>query len=366
MVCAHSGEGRAGKEIERAYTALLRQIDLTPEAAPRFDVYSIGELLLAAYPDRVAQRRGSSREEYRLRNGSGARLSSRSHLQAEGWLVALELEQSPGHSAGDTALIHMGSALEVEQILQAFPAATRWVHETFWDEEKQRVLARRSRRLGALILQEQPGAVDADAALPLMLEQLRVRGLDLLGWNAKSKGVYARLCFIGRHNLVKDWPDFTPAHMLAQIEHWLGPWLQGITSVQELQRLDLCQPLLSLLSWEQQQQLEELAPQKIKVPSGSHIRVDYADPQQPRLAVKLQELFGLHRTPRVGGGRIPLLIELLSPARRPIQTTTDLANFWDTTYVEVKKELKGRYPKHPWPDDPTTAPAQRGVKRRGG
>jgi ATP-dependent helicase HrpB len=365
---ARGEEGRAGKEVERGLSALLRQLNLTPDIVPQLDVYSIGDLLLAAYPDRVAQRRGSSRDEYLLRHGGGARLSSRSHMQAQEWLVALELEQSQGQGytqgIGTHALIHMGSALEVGQILRAFPTPTSWANETFWDEDKQRVLARRCRRLGTLILQEQPCAVGAEDAFPLVLEQIRVRGLDLLGWSGASRDLYARIYFVAAHNLVNDWPDFTQEYLLDQVEHWLGPWLQGVTSVQELQRLDLCQPLLGLLSWAQQQQLEELAPQKIKVPSGSRIRVEYTNPHQPRLAVKLQEVFGLHQSPGIAGGRVPIVLELLSPARRPIQTTTDLANFWDTTYAEVKKELKGRYPKHPWPDDPTTAIAQRGVKRR--
>ncbi|MGM0416897.1 MAG: ATP-dependent helicase HrpB [Thermodesulfobacteriota bacterium] len=366
------GEGGAGKDVERSLAALLQKLNLHSGVAPKPDVANIGDLLLAAYPDRVAQRRASSRDEYLLRSGRGARLSPRSHMQTQEWLVALELEQGSQsqrqdytQGAGTHALIHMGSALEMEQILRAFPEATRWDHETFWDADKQRVQARRTRRLGALILQEQPCAVETEAALPLLIEQIRARGLEALGWSRASKDLYARISFVATHNLAKDWPDFTHAHMLTQMEHWLAPWLHGVTSLQGLQRLDLCQPLLSLLSWAQQQQLEQLAPQKIEVPSGSHIRVDYTDPHQPRLAVKLQELFGLYHSPRVGGGRVPLLIELLSPARRPIQTTTDLANFWDTTYSEVKKELKGRYPKHPWPDDPTTATAQRGVKRRG-
>ncbi|MDY0291881.1 MAG: ATP-dependent helicase HrpB [Desulfuromonadaceae bacterium] len=356
-----------GKEIERSLAVLLRKLNLAANveaelAVDRIGELGIGELVLAAYPDRVAQRRGSKREEYLLRSGGGARLSPRSNMEAQEWLVALELERNQG--AGAHALIHMGSVVQIEQILRAFPAETRWRHETFWDADKQRVVARRCRRLGALILQEQPCAVEPEDALPLLLQQIRTRGLETLGWNGASTDLYARISFVAQHHLVNAWPPVTPEYLLAQLEDWLSPWLLGITSLQELQRLDLCPPLLALLSWSQQQQLDKLAPQKVKVPSGSHLRVDYADPHQPRLAVKLQELFGLRQSPRVGGGQVLLLLELLSPARRPIQTTTDLANFWDTTYTEVKKELKGRYPKHPWPDDPTTAVAQRGVKRR--
>ncbi|MGC9518593.1 MAG: ATP-dependent helicase HrpB [Desulfuromonadaceae bacterium] len=369
-----SRDSQVSSEIRRSFFALVRRLNLSSDFAPEPDVQRTGRLLLAAYPDRVAQRRVSSRDEYLLRNGHGARLSTRSGMQTQGWLVALELERSQGNTgergknhpqgAGSSSLIHMGSTLALEQILEAFPEATSWNYEVFWDEDKQRAQARRCRRLGALLLQEQPCAVEGESVLVLLLQQIRKRGFDKLPWSRASRNLYARIRFVGVHTLAEDWPDVDPEPMLERLETWLAPWLQGVTSWQEVQRLDLCQPLLGLLSWTRQQQLEELAPQKIKVPSGSQIRVDYTNPHQPRLAVKLQELFGLHHSPKVGGGQVPLLIELLSPAQRPIQTTTDLANFWVTTYTEVKKELKGRYPKHPWPDDPLTALPRRGVKPR--
>ncbi|MDD2558516.1 MAG: ATP-dependent helicase HrpB [Desulfuromonas sp.] len=336
----------------------------------------ISSLLLYAYPDRIAQRREGSRERYLLRSGKGACLAPRTRVVAAEWLVVPELE----YAQGAEALIRMGFAMELEQIRQIFEADIRVETETIWDSIGARVTARRCRRLGSLILQQEPVRLDANRALQLLLEQIRARGLEVLTWTATSTQLYARIRFVARHNLVADWPAVEQTEMLTHLEDWLAPFLTGVTSLAALKQVDLVAALQSMLSWEQQRQLDSMAPERFQVPSGSKVRIDYgaidcgpnangdsassAEFNQPRLAVKLQEMFGLRHTPTVGNGRVPVLIDLLSPARRPIQTTTDLESFWANTYTEVKKELKGRYPKHPWPDDPTTAPPQRGVKRR--
>lgn len=331
----------------------------------------IGRLLLYAYPERIAHRRAGSRERYLLRSGKGACLAPRTRITAAEWLVAAELE----HGHGAEALIRMGFALELEQICQVFDAEIRVEAETSWDSSGARVTARRCRRLGSLVLQQEPVKLDATRALHLMLAQIRTRGLDALPWTPANTQLYARICFVARHKLVPDWPPVGKTALLARLEDWLAPFLSGVTSMAALKQVDLGAALQSMLSWEQQRQLDSMAPEWFRVPSGSNVRIDYGsidggdsanfvDPPQPRLAVKLQEMFGLRHTPTVGNGQIPVLIELLSPARRPIQTTTDLENFWASTYAEVKKELKGRYPKHPWPEDPTLALPQRGVKRR--
>jgi ATP-dependent helicase HrpB len=148
------------------------------------------------------------------------------------------------------------------------------------------------------------------------------------------------------------------------MEHWLGPWLDGVRRKGDLERVDLAEPLLALLPWEKRARLDELAPERFTVPSGSSIAIDYADPAAPVLAVRLQEVFGLMDTPRIGGGRVPVTLHLLSPAYRPVQVTRDLASFWRTGYFEVRKDLRGRYPKHHWPEDPLTAPPVRGPRRR--
>jgi ATP-dependent helicase HrpB len=161
------------------------------------------------------------------------------------------------------------------------------------------------------------------------------------------------------------WPDVSDAALLPGLEHWLGPYLAGMSRLSHLRGLDPAAALRALLDWPQQQRLDALAPTHITVPSGSSLRIDYSDPQAPVLAVRIQEIFGLTETPRIGGGRVPLTLHLLSPARRPVQVTRDLGGFWSRTYAEVKKDLKGRYPKHHWPDDPVAAEAVRGVKRSG-
>ena len=342
-------------------------------AVPTLDTATteqIGRLLLYAYPDRIAHRRVGSQERYLLRNGKGARLAPRTRIPAADWLVVAELE----HAQEAEALIRMGFALELEQIIQVFAADIRVESETFWDSIGARVTARRSRRLGSLVLQQEPAKLNADRALQLMLAQIRIRGFDILPWTPASTQLYARMRFVAQYSLALDWPRVEKAEMLAQLEGWLAPFLSGVTSMAALKQVNMVAALQSMLSWKQQQQLDLMAPERLRVPSGSNVRINYGRMDcgdldcnvvtQPRLAVKLQEMFGLRSTPTVGNGQVPLLIELLSPARRPIQTTTDLENFWATTYTEVKKELKGRYPKHPWPEDPTTAPPQRGVKRR--
>ena len=244
------------------------------------------------------------------------------------------------------------------------PHPVNWQMETVWDDAGQRVVTREVRCWGALILSSRPHALDVEQALPIVLEQIRLGGLERLNWSKESLRLRQRMAFVQQQQLVDDWPQVDDVALLDTLDVWLSPWLNGVSRLEQVTKLNLVEPLSSLLSWPQRRQLDELAPERLTVPSGSNIAVDYSDPHQPVLAAKLQELFGWQQTPRVGNGRVPVMLHLLSPARRPMQTTTDLANFWATTYDEVKKELKGRYPKHPWPDDPLQAPAQRGVKKK--
>lgn len=344
----------------KSYRALCRQLGLSSSVAPRLDCEAVGRLLLASFPDRIAQQRPNNPGQYVLRGGRGAQLSRRSRLMPSSWLVAAEVE----HGHDTLAQIHLASQISSEQLLDQFAEQMPWQNETIWDDGQQRVVARDCRRLGALLVAQRPASLRAENAIPLLLDQVQRQGLELLNWSNDSRHWLQRARFVAIHNLETDWPDFSDADLLQSLDTWLAPWMTGLTTMVKLKKLDLLEPLRSLLTWSQQQRLDQLAPQRIAVPSGSQIRVDYSDPQQPKLAVKLQELFGWQSGPRIGHGRVALLIQLLSPAQRPIQLTADLANFWATTYSEVKKELKGRYPKHPWPDDPLQAPAQRGVKRR--
>jgi ATP-dependent helicase HrpB len=225
------------------------------------------------------------------------------------------------------------------------------------------VVAREVRRLGAILLQERPVAAKAEDTLPALCELVRRQGLDLLPWSRAASQLQARVNFLHEHCPDQSWPDWSPESLTAQLESWLPACLGGVKSRAGLSRVDLFGALKSLLGWQRFNELERLAPERLAVPSGSKIRIDYAQGETPVLAVKLQELFGLAETPRLAGGRVPVLIHLLSPAARPLAVTGDLKSFWDEVYPEVQKEMKGRYPKHPWPDDPWSAEATRRTKK---
>jgi ATP-dependent helicase HrpB len=217
--------------------------------------------------------------------------------------------------------------------------------------------------LGALILESAPLAdADPEALRQAMLAGIRRMGLDCLPWSDELSDWRTRVLSL-RHWFPEDgWPDVSDDWLTDHLDDWLTPWLDGITRREHLQRLDLAAALQALLDHRQRARLNELTPTHLQVPSGSRLRLRYAPGESPVLAVKLQELFGLADTPRIAGGRIAVTLHLLSPAQRPIQVTQDLRGFWERTYAEVKKELKGRYPKHPWPDDPWTAMPTRRIR----
>ncbi len=318
-----------------------------------------GVLLAHAYPDRIARRRAPQGGAYVLSNGRGAVLPADDELRKAEFLVAAELD------AGDQeARIHLAAPITLRQLEQEFAADLRSADEVHWDDRAHAVLARRRKKLFELVLEEKTIPVPPEAASTGMIEGIRALGLDCLPWDRVTRNWRARVQLLRRLELpeTRDWPDVSDAALLARLEEWLAPFLPGITRREQLGRLDLAKALASQLTWQQQKQLDALAPTHIAVPSGSRIALDYCNDERPVLAVKLQEIFGLHETPRVAGGRVPVVMTLLSPARRPVQTTQDLASFWKNGYPEVRKELKGRYPRHYWPDDPHTAEATHRVR----
>jgi ATP-dependent helicase HrpB len=229
------------------------------------------------------------------------------------------------------------------------------------------VVAQRDLKLDALTLRSEPlAAPDDRQILAALLEGIRQQGLQCLPWTKSLRRWQQRVCFLRR--LLEDqrgWPDVSNASLEMHLTQWLAPYLGGMTRLRDLARVELKKALFNMLPYPQHQQLDELAPAHLTVPSGSRIPIDYSG-EVPVLAVRLQEMFGLAQTPSVAGGRQPLLIHLLSPANRPVQITQDLAGFWQTGYLQVKKELKGRYPKHYWPDDPLSARATARIKPKGG
>lgn len=324
----------------------------------REDDAELGVLLAIAFPDRIAQRRADGR--YLLSNGRGAILPEQQPLSRFGYLAACELDDS-----GMESRIRLAAEISLADIEQYLNEYVTEEDSVEWEQAAQAVRARRRRRLGALILKETPiptAELDEEKVAEALLSYIRSNGINVLPMNKAASQLLARMRLMSLSG--EDWPDVSEAALLETLDDWLKPHLYGLKSVSELQRLNMVQLLSSMLTWSQQHELEEQVPTHIVVPSGSRIPIDYSDPQSPVLAVRLQELFGLKETPRLARGRLPLTLHLLSPSQRPVQVTQDLASFWENTYFEVKKDLKGRYPKHYWPDDPYAAIATNRAKPR--
>lgn len=321
----------------------------------------IGSLLALAYPDRIAQRQSGNEARYVLANGRGALFATPDHLGSEPYLAIAELD-----GGAQWAKIELAAPISLAEIETLFADQIVETETVSWDDRTQAVLALRQRRFGGLILSQQnlskPDPAQIAAAL---LQGVRQAELNTLAWTPELRQWQARVEFLRRTDGPDSpWPDLSNAHLTQTLEQWLSPFLQGITTLERVKQMPLDQPLHALLNWDLQRQLDRLAPTHITVPSGSNIRVDYESADVPILAVRLQELFGCQNTPRVAGGKVPVMLHLLSPAKRPVQVTKDLASFWKSAYVEVKKELRGRYPKHSWPEDPLTAPPTAKAKRR--
>ncbi|QRG69085.1 ATP-dependent helicase HrpB [Brevibacillus choshinensis] len=307
----------------------------------------IGALLAEAYPDRIGQRRGSGK--YLLRNGRGAAFASEQSLSYAPYIVAAQLDDQ-----GTDSRILLAASLTEDQLEDVCMESIEEETAVWWEKSSQSVRARKRSRLGALILSEATVAqADPEAVTAALMSGIASEGLGLLPWSRSARQLQDRLLFM--HGLDKAWPDVSDEALTRTMEEWLGPHVHGCKSRDDLARLSLPTILAETLSWNQRRELDEYAPTHIVVPSGSRVPIDYSDPESPILAVRLQELFGWKETPRIGMGRVPLTLHLLSPAQRPVQVTRDLASFWQNAYFEVKKDLKGRYPKHYWPDDPLQA-----------
>jgi ATP-dependent helicase HrpB len=317
------------------------------------DEFEVGLLLAMAYPDRIARQRQGGGGRYRMANGRGAVLLSEC-ATTKPWLVAASQD-----GRGAESRIFLAAPVEPEQLEQLFAAQICWQEQVGWDSRSEAVVAREERRLGALVLAERPlQQTEPEAVSMAMLEGIQLMGLESLPWDAASRQLQARVISLRKWFPDEPWPDYSDKALLADIDQWLLPYLGGISRRQQLSQLNLAEILRNRMDWTLQQRLDKATPTTLTVPSGSSKKLNYSsEGAPPILAVKLQEMFGLAETPRVADGRVPVMLHLLSPAQRPLQVTQDLKSFWDNTYPEVKKEMKGRYPKHPWPDDPWNAPA---------
>jgi ATP-dependent helicase HrpB len=358
---AHAPSADAGAltAIEQSARGWRKRLEVrsAPSGVP--DALTVGNLLLHALPDRAAKQDERDPRRYLLANGRGARLHEESALFGEPWLVIVEAR----FDSGDSLVLN---AAPFDPALLARDYGPRIVRERAvrWNEQRDVVEAFEEERFDAIVLSRRSVPVGAEDALPALLSQIRSRGLQALPWSDAATRLRARIAWLRAAVPESGLPDVSDAALLDALDQWLAPALHGKRKLDALSAVELSEAFLSLLDWPQRKLLDEQAPDAIAVPSGMTRRIEYAD-DGPVLAVKLQELFGLADTPRVAQGRVPVTLHLLSPGARPIQVTQDLRSFWERTYPEVKKELKGRYPKHPWPDDPWTAtPTHRAKPRR--
>ncbi|HUA90123.1 MAG TPA: ATP-dependent helicase HrpB, partial [Steroidobacteraceae bacterium] len=330
-------------------------------AAELPEAEAVGLLLALAYPDRVGLRRPGGEGRYQLANGRGARFAAAQSLARAELIVAIDLDD-----AEREARILLAAPLARAVLLRYFADELTRSAEVAWDPKAQAVSARRSVRFGALLLEDLPlPGVPAEAALAAMLEGLGELGVEALPWDRDARDLQARIQFAARAAGTPDWPDVSDTALAASLPQWLGPWLGGVTRREHLARVPLTDALRAQLSGAQQRELEAVAPTHLALPTGTRARVDYQDPGGPAVAVRLQEVFGLAATPRLGRAQVPVTFRLLSPAQRPLQVTKDLASFWRGAYAEVRKDMRGRYPRHHWPEDPLGAQPSRGAKRRG-
>jgi len=323
------------------------------------DSSQTGALLSLAYPDRIGQRRAGAAGRYLLSGGRGAALPEGDPMANEEFLVVADLDGSAQDSriflAAPVAIAELdelhGERIVDEQIVQ-------------WSARDGAVLARHRRRLGALALEDKPlAAPDPARVSAAMLDGVHQLGLGALPWSDDLVRWRQRVAFL-RLQAEKDWPDLSDAALTSTLADWLAPFLAGVSRKDHLARIDLAAALKALVPWDRQRELDRLAPTHVEVPSGSRVPIDYGNPAEPTLSVRLQEMFGLSDTPRIAGGKVALTVHLLSPARRPVQVTRDLASFWASGYRAVKAELKGRYPRHYWPDDPLVAEPTARVRPR--
>ncbi|MDX5373597.1 MAG: ATP-dependent helicase HrpB [Pseudomonadaceae bacterium] len=361
---AKGGVQRA-RQLARQFRAHLKGPRNEAVADPEHPRW-LGALLAFAYPDRVARQRKAGGGDYRLANGRAAQFGEADALMKHEWLVIADLGSRQGQRE---ERIYLAADLDPALFDSVLAEQVSQREELEWDEREGVLRAERQRRVGELVLsREALSGLDEDARARALLGLVRRKGLELLPWTPELRQWQARVALLRRLDLeqqgASEWPDLSDAALLATLEDWLLPFLSKVSRLSHFANLDLPGILAGLLPWPLPQRLDELAPRHLQVPSGSRIAIDYAE-SPPVLAVRLQELFGLAATPRIAGGRQSVLLHLLSPARRPVQVTQDLASFWANTYAEVKKDLKGRYPKHYWPDDPLVAEPTARAKPRG-
>ena len=366
--------GRQGKPLEKGWNIhggvlrriieserkLLKDNHISPG---RTRLERAGALLAHAYPDRIAKKRNGKALEFLTASGKGIFFTGPNSVSLHDYIVAVHLDGNPRNSR-----IFLGAPLSREDLEDEFQDRMKTDQTLFFDGKTGSVKAVERIFFGAIVVEERPVVhMDPDQACRVLMEEIQKRGIACLPWTQKLNSLRDRACFLKASGIFPDLPDVSGPALEQSLETWLAPFLFGILSLKDLERMDLEAAFLSLLSWETQKKIETQAPTHVIVPSGSRLPVIYRGDhgllESPVLAVRLQEMFGCKTTPKIAGQALTL--HLLSPAGRPVQITRDLESFWKNTYTEVKKDLMGRYPKHFWPDDPLQAlPTNRTKKKR--
>ncbi|WP_294913883.1 ATP-dependent helicase HrpB [Sulfuricurvum sp. UBA5598] len=336
---------------------IASRLRTTPTFAKTERADALALLLTFAYPDRIAKARGGGK--FLTREGKEAYLAPHDDLVGEEWLV---IARTDGNTT--SARIRLCAPIALPMLREYHPQAFSLEDAVEWNPKDKRTEARRIERMGAILISSRPASdTDPDTIRKALIEGIRTHGLESLGWSDGVRALQRRLIAFRRHCPDQCAADFTDEALLDSLETWLLPHLGSQSSLRECESLAWETILLSSLPWEQQREMDRLLPSRFTAPTGSAVELDYADPDSPVLAVRIQEMFGTTDHPSVLAGKLPLSVHLLSPAHRPIQVTRDLASFWSGSYSDVKKELKGRYPKHYWPDDPATAQATKKTKK---
>ncbi len=347
--------------IEQTATQWRRRIRLDAKPPADFSARALGDVLVHAYPDRIARQHASDRYRYQLSNGRMAKLAEDSALLGEPWLVVSELRFDSKDS-----LIQRATPVDEARLREDFPQRFVETDVVRWDDNSRALIARRETRFDQIILSSKPaGRPDPEQAAQALSDAVANYGLASLPWSETLQQWRMRVQCLRLWMPELNLPDLADAALLATREQWLKPAFIGKARLDALNTEELAEALKALCDWNLRQQIDTHAPARITVPSGIERAIHYEAGAPPVLAVKLQELFGLAATPRIANNKIPLTLHLLSPGGKPLQITQDLQSFWERTYPEVKKEMKGRYPRHPWPDDPWSAQATHRAKPRG-
>jgi ATP-dependent helicase HrpB len=351
----NSGQGRQLGKIEKVAQSYRKLFDIEPDNGP-VDSYETGVLLAHAYPERIAYARPGNNAQFQLANGKYASIGHRDDLAHEPWLAVAHVDARDG--MGKIFLASPLNPKDLAPLVKEQEVIT-------WDTRKGGLIASKDLRIGSIVLRSIPLPNPDERHLEEAISKaIKSEGAHLLNFDERVEQWQNRVLSLRKWNPQDGWPDVSTPTLLMTNKDWLMPYLNQVKKPEDLKKIDLVEVLQHHLSWEKQQELDRLAPVKIKVPSGSEIKIQYLpNGEPPVMAVRLQEVFGLADTPQINGEKTGLVLHLLSPGFKPVQITADLRSFWNNTYFEVKKELKRRYPKHSWPDDPWTAEAIRGVKR---